>query len=188
MSFGRSRARTRSRSIRITWLFVPCDAGCVLVRDEAATRQAFEAFSEYTAVTQTEPVERFALFDHGLEMSRRVRGLQVWMVLDARVAAEPRLEPLGSELSIACVRVRPAGIDDVAAIDRVNRTMVETLVADALLHVPDHARRPVRARACIVNFRTTDADIDLLTDEVLRIGQPAPAPAASNPRPPTGRT
>ena len=178
------------------WLFVPCDAGCVLVRDENATRRAFEASSEYTTVTQTDPIERFALFDHGLEMSRRFRGLKVWTVLkgrgadalaaaiqrdidlrrhlDARVDADARLEALGSELSISCFRYRPDGVEDAAAIDRVNRTIVEMLVADGRCYMsPTTLDGQYALRACIVNFRTTTGDVDFLVDEVLRIGQEA---------------
>jgi glutamate/tyrosine decarboxylase-like PLP-dependent enzyme len=194
-----SRPFARADSLSLDphkWLFVPCDAGCVLVRDEAATRRAFDASSEYIAVTQTDPIERFALFDHGLEMSRRFRGLKVWTVLkgrgadalaaaiqrdvdlrrqlDARVAADPRLEPLGSELSISCFRYRPAGIDEEAAIGRVNRTIVETLVAGGRCYMsPTTLDGRYALRACIVNFRTTSADIDFLIDEVLRIGDAA---------------
>jgi glutamate/tyrosine decarboxylase-like PLP-dependent enzyme len=174
------------------WLFVACDAGCVLVRDALATRRAFTQFSEYTEVVQTEPIERFALFDHGLEMSRRFRGLKVWTVLkargadgiaaaiqhdidlrrhlDARVAAEPALEPLGSELSISCFRYRPAAAP-LATLDQMNRAIVETLVSEGRCYLsPTPLDGRYALRACIVNFRTTRADVDFLIDEVLRIG------------------
>ena len=131
-------------------LVAPADAGCILVRDEEDARRAFTLFSEYTEVTETDPVERYALFDHGLEMSRRFRGLKVWTILkargaegigrviaqdielrkhlDRRVAADPRLESLGSELSIPCFRYvpDPAAPDD--GVDAVNRPSVRTLV------------------------------------------------------------
>jgi glutamate/tyrosine decarboxylase-like PLP-dependent enzyme len=194
-----ARAFARADSLSLDphkWLFVPCDAGCVLVRDEHATRQAFEASTEYVAVTQTDPIERFALFDHGLEMSRRFRGLKVWTVLkgrgadglaaaiardidlrrhlDARIAADPRLEALGSELSISCFRYRPEGVDDGDEIDRVNRTIIETVVAGGQCYMsPTTLDGRYSLRACIVNFRTTTADVDFLVDEVLRIGREA---------------
>jgi glutamate/tyrosine decarboxylase-like PLP-dependent enzyme len=174
------------------WLFVACDAGCVLVRDAQATRRAFTQFSEYTEVVQTEPIERFALFDHGLEMSRRFRGLKVWTVLkargadgiaaaiqhdidlrrhlDARVAAEPALEPLGSELSISCFRYRPAAAP-LATLDQMNRAIVETLVSEGRCYLsPTTLDGRYALRVCIVNFRTTRADVDFLIDEALRIG------------------
>lgn len=184
------------------WLFVPCDAGCVLVRDTDATRRTFSLFSEYTEVVHTDVIERFAMFDHGLEMSRRFRGLKVWTVLkargadgigaaiqhdidlrrhlDARVAADPCLEALGSELSISCFRYRPLApavqTDGRAAraedtLDRLNRTILETLVAEGRCYMsPTTLDGRYALRACIVNFRTSVADVDFLIDEVLRVG------------------
>lgn len=174
------------------WLFVPCDAGCVLVREAAATRRAFSLYSEYTAVTETDAIEQFALFDHGLEMSRRFRGLKVWTVLkargadriaaaiqhdidlrarlDARVASEPRLEALGSELSIACFRYRPAGPAG-SDLDGVNQRILANLVRGGRSYMsPTTLDGRFALRVCIVNFRTTTDDVDFLLDEVLRIG------------------
>ena len=119
------------------WLFAPADAGCLLVRDEGALRRTFSAASEYVEVVQTDPIERYAFFDHGLEMSRRFRGLKVWAILkargrdgiraaiahdialreylDGRIQEEPHLEALGSDLSISCFRFRP---DDRSGVCR----------------------------------------------------------------------
>ena len=47
------------------WLFSPLDCGCLLMRNPAASRATFSEHSEYTAVSQTDPVESFAFFDHG---------------------------------------------------------------------------------------------------------------------------
>ena len=181
------------------WLVAPADAGCALVRDEEAARQAFTLASEYTTVTQTDPIERYAFFDHGLEMSRRFRGLKVWTILkarglgriraaiqhdidlrrrlDERIDAEPRLESLGSELSIACFRYLPEGVDQiddpdtVDGVNQANRTILETLVREGHFYMsPTELDGRYALRVCIVNFRTEPADIDFLVDEVLRLG------------------
>ncbi|MEE8170115.1 MAG: aminotransferase class V-fold PLP-dependent enzyme [Phycisphaerae bacterium] len=175
------------------WLFAPIDAGCVLFRDAGATRRAFNVESEYTRTTRTEPVERFAFFDHGSEMSRRFRALKVWAILkvrgtdaiariiqrnidlrrqlDARINAEPRLESLGGDLSITCFRYRPAHVADDAALNAFNQRVLETLVAEGrLLMSPTTLDGRFALRACIVNFRTTAQDVDFLLDEVLRVG------------------
>jgi glutamate/tyrosine decarboxylase-like PLP-dependent enzyme len=193
-----ARAFARADSLSLDphkWLFVPCDAGCVLVRDAEATRRAFSHYSEYTAVTETDAIEQFALFDHGLEMSRRFRGLKVWTVLkargadriaaaiqhdidlrarlDARVAVEPRLEALGSELSIACFRycpAAPAGSD----VNGLNQRILANLVRDGRSYMsPTTLDKRFALRVCIVNFRTTADDIDFLLDDVLRLGAEA---------------
>ncbi len=175
------------------WLFAPVDAGCVLVREDAAMRRAFQLDSEYTEVTETEPIERYALFDRGLEMSRRFRGLKVWTVLkargvaglrqaieqdielrkhlDGRVAAHARLEGLGSELSIACFRYVPEGETRDERITEVNRRIVETLNREGRCYMsPTTLDGRYCLRVCIVNFRTRKKDVDFLVDEVLRIG------------------
>ncbi len=172
------------------WFFAPFDAGCVLVRDENAALAAFAGDSEYVAVTQDDPIERFAFFERGPELSRRARALKVWAILkargtgairdaiarnvalrrhlDARVEAEPRLEALGSGLSIACFRYVPAG---AASADECNRRILDALNASGRFFLsPTTLDGRFALRVCIVNFRTTEADVDLLVDEVLRLG------------------
>lgn len=175
------------------WLFAPADAGCILVRDEEISRRTFSLPSEYTHVTQTDPVERYAFFDHGLEMSRRFRGLKVWTILkargvsgirraiqhdidlrrhlDARIAAEPRLESLGSELSIACFRYRPDRETSEDLLNTLNKTILETLVEEGRCYMsPTELDGVYALRVCIVNFRTRRGDIDFLVEEILRVG------------------
>jgi glutamate/tyrosine decarboxylase-like PLP-dependent enzyme len=175
------------------WLFAPVDAGCILVRDPQALLRTFSEYSEYTEVSETDDIERYAFFDHGIEMSRRFRGLKVWTILkargaasirahidrdielrrylDERIRAEPKLEPLGSELSIACFRHLPDDPDDRTASDALNRRIAATLVREGRCYLsPTILDGMVALRACIVNFRTTREDIDILLDEVLRIG------------------
>ncbi len=175
------------------WLFAPVDVGCLLLRDETLSRALFGWESEYTAITQTDPIERFAFFDHGLEMTRRFRGLKVWSILkargadaivetirrdielrealDDRIAREPSLEHLGSELSISCFRFRPSSDETEGEVDELNRHILETIVQEGSAYMsPTYLEGRYALRACIVNFRTTIEDIDFLLDEVLRIG------------------
>ncbi len=175
------------------WLFAPVDAGCVLVRADEAMRRAFQLDSEYTEVTESDPIERYAAFDRGLEMSRRFRGLKVWTILkargvsgirraiahdvslrehlDRRVAEDPKLEGLGSELSISCFRYLPSAPSPPERIEHVNRTIVETLIREGRCYLsPTSLDGRYALRVCIVSFRTRREDVDFLVDEVLRIG------------------
>lgn len=175
------------------WLFAPADAGTILVRDEDILHRTFAEHSEYTAVSQTDPIERYAMFDHGLEMTRRFRGLKVLTILEARgrsglrdvisrnialreyldrsVDRHPRLEGLGSELSISCFRYLPEDHPSDERIDAVNRHIIETLIAEGSCYMsPTTLDGRYSLRACIVNFRTTERDIDILLESVLRIG------------------
>ena len=175
------------------WLFAPVDVSCLLLRDETLSRTLFGWESEYTAITQTNPIERFAFFDHGLEMTRRFRSLKVWSIfkargadaivetirrdielreaLDDRIAREPHLEHLGSELSISCFRFRSSSAQTEGEVDELNRHILETIVREGSAYMsPTYLEGRYALRACIVNFRTTMKDIDFLLDEVLRIG------------------
>jgi len=175
------------------WLFAPADVGCLLLRDEASSRTLFSWDTEYTAITQTDPIERFAFFDHGLEMTRRFRSLKVWSILkargadaivetirrdielrqalDDRIAREPHLEHLGSELSISCFRFQPSSAQTEGAVDELNQHILETIVREGSAYMsPTYLEGRYALRACIVNFRTTIEDVDFLLDEVLRIG------------------
>jgi glutamate/tyrosine decarboxylase-like PLP-dependent enzyme len=192
-----SEAFARADSLSLDphkWLFAPFDVGCVLFRDEEASRRMYSLVGEYAAVSETEPIERYAFFDHGPELSRRFRALKVWMILkvrgveaiaaviagnvalrgrlDARVAAEPRLEPLGSELSITCFRYVPEGWSDGEALNGLNRRILETLNAEGRVYMsPTTLDGRYSLRAAIVNFRTAAPDVDFLVDEVLRLGR-----------------
>ena len=175
------------------WLFAPLDVGCILLRDAEASRRTFSLDSEYTAVQESAPIERFAFFDHGLELSRRNRALKIWAILkargshalraaiahnielrhhlDERVTAEQMLEPLGSDLSISCFRWHPPGEENELQLERANRGILDNLVADGRFFLsPTTLEGRYALRVCIVNFRTRHSDMDLLVDEVLRIG------------------
>jgi glutamate/tyrosine decarboxylase-like PLP-dependent enzyme len=175
------------------WLFAPADVGSILVRDEDLLHRTFAEHSEYTAVSQTDPIERYAMFDHGLEMTRRFRGLKVLTILEARgrrglrdviarnialrkhldkrIDQHPRLEALGSELSIACFRYVPEGDCTAEQIDAVNRRIIDTIVGEGSSYMsPTTLDGRYSLRVCIVNFRTTEHDMDLLLDDIIRIG------------------
>ncbi len=192
-----ARAFARADSLSLDphkWLYSPLDSGCILYRDAAASQQAFALDSEYIAVTQTDPRESFAYFNHGAELSRRFRALKIWATikthgvdrltdtialnitlrrhLDNRVEEHPNLELLGSELSISCFRYHPPNTADNNLLNTLNRQILETLVAEGrVLMSPTTLDGRYALRVCIVNFRTRASDIDLLIDEVLRLGE-----------------
>lgn len=191
-----ARAFSRADSLSLDphkWLFAPIDVGCLLLRDESIAKAAFCWDSEYTKVTETDPIEQYAFFDHGLEMTRRFRGLKVWSILkargasglreaitrnialrahlDARIASEPRLEHLSSDLSISCFRYRPEGVRTVDETNASNRRILEVIVDEGHAFMsPTTLDGRYALRICIVNFRTRERDVDFLLDEVLRIG------------------
>jgi glutamate/tyrosine decarboxylase-like PLP-dependent enzyme len=168
------------------WLYQAVDCGCLLFRDPAAARRAFAFTGDYTRSFATEPAEAFAFFEESLELSRRFRALRLWTSLQyhglgafrdairrdlahasrlaARVRAEASLELLAPvELSAVCFRhrfARDANEHNTALLQRVNARgrvyLSNATVGDAFA-----------LRACFVNHRTTERDVDAVVEEVL---------------------
>ena len=133
------------------WLYVPLDAGCLLVRDEAAARKAFTAGeADYIKVHEEDAGEAFAFWDYGMELSRRFRALKIWMTLryygsrriaeaiaddnalaqylSERVEAAEDFELLAPvELSICCFRYVPKGFrEKLESASPLERQQIET--------------------------------------------------------------
>jgi glutamate/tyrosine decarboxylase-like PLP-dependent enzyme len=182
---GLSRARSLSLDPH-KWLYQSVDCGCLLYRDRADARRAFSDSGDYVRTSTTDPVEGFAFFDESLELSRRLRALRLWTSLQyhglaevrraltadlahARrlaelVAAEPRLELLAhGPLSAVCFRRR---FD--ADPDARNAELLATVNRRGRVYLSNATIRGAFAlRACFVNHRTTDADVEAVVEEVL---------------------
>lgn len=174
------------------WGQVPYDAGYLLVRDEAWQTQTFASPAAY--LTRAEAGLAGGEWwpcDTGPDLSRGFRALKTWFTLKTcgldgigqavahscalarllaeRVRAEPRLKALApTRLNVVCFAY--AGRDGDAPAE-INRRIVEALhlegrVAPSLTLIQG---RPA-IRACLINHRTTAADIDALIDHVLAIG------------------
>src|SRR5215211_5808219 len=176
------------------WLYVPLDCGALLVRDPAATARAFgSGADDYVRVLADEELEAFAFWEHGLELSRRFRGLKVWMTLrhygarriaaaiaeDIAVAAhlahcvraDEELELLtGPRLSVCCFRHVPAGVPETA-LDRHNERLLDQVQRDGRVYLSNATVGGCLAlRACITNFRTTRADVERTVAIVRELG------------------
>jgi aromatic-L-amino-acid/L-tryptophan decarboxylase len=77
---GLSRADSMSLDPH-KWLYVPIDAGCVLVKDPLALTRAFSYAADYVDVISNADASKFAFWDYGPELSRRFRALKIWMLL-----------------------------------------------------------------------------------------------------------
>lgn len=118
------------------WLYVPIEAGCVLVRDREAHRRPFSPPATYLAwFDRGLSSGPYSYLDLGPQLTRSFRALKVWMSLKAhgtakyarlieqnvrqarhledRIRSEPRLELLAPvPLNIVCFRyVGPGGAE-----------------------------------------------------------------------------
>jgi aromatic-L-amino-acid decarboxylase len=177
------------------WLYAPHDAGCILYRDGAPARRAFRLGGDYIRTFGTTPLEQFAFWDYGPELSRRFRALKVWLTFkyhgaaalaaaiteDLRLArrlarlvrATPRLELLSrGDLSIVCFRYVPEGPRRRDAdLDRLNHAILMAVQREGRVFLTN-ARVGGRfaLRACLLNYRTSERDLDLLVARVLAAG------------------
>jgi glutamate/tyrosine decarboxylase-like PLP-dependent enzyme len=173
------------------WLYQSLDAGCLLYRDASAAQQAFAHSGDYARSLTTDPIEGFAFFEESLELSRRFRALRLWLSLryhgfevfrDAinkdltharrlseQIAAEPQLELLAPiELSAVCFRYRGKGGASEAELNRLNPLILKRVIERGRVYISNATlRKRFCLRACIVNHRTTDSDVDSVAAEVL---------------------
>jgi glutamate/tyrosine decarboxylase-like PLP-dependent enzyme len=167
------------------WLYSSTGCGLVIYRDPAAASAAFSEDAEYTRTVGYEADEAFAFWDYGPELSRPFRALSVWMLLkyagsDAIGAAiesnircakyfETLIHKSGDfemlapvPLSIFCFR-STRGEDLNAANERLLTAIQrggKSYVSNAKL------KGRFALRGCVLNYRTTEADMDRLLEDV----------------------
>jgi glutamate/tyrosine decarboxylase-like PLP-dependent enzyme len=184
------------------WLYVPYEAGAVLVRDRHALTRAFATKADYLEVDETDYFSGpLWFYQQGPQLSRAFRALKVWCVMrelgvegfralwrsDLAVAAElrravaahPRLELVGpSDLSIVCFRYVPRHGD----ADALNRKLVNRIQQDGRVFVSGTLVRGTYAlRAAILNYRSTPGDARLTADVVAELGSALERDAAQPP-------
>ena len=176
------------------WLYAPLEAGCALVRNREKLRDAFSYHPPYYHF-ETEAIN---YYDLGPQNSRGFRALKVWLALqqagrdgyvqtiseDIRLAGElfrriaqtPQLEALTQSLSITTFRFIPSdlergGEENEGYLDQLNNELLTRLQNSGEAYLSNAiVRGRFALRACIVNFRTTRADIEALPPLIVRIG------------------
>ncbi|HKY49738.1 MAG TPA: pyridoxal-dependent decarboxylase [Candidatus Limnocylindria bacterium] len=167
------------------WLNVNYDSGFAFVRDASLLDNAFAIGAPYLP----KPGEHPMFGGRGPEASRRARGIAIWATLRAygraghramverhlelaqrlarAVDAAPELERLADvPLNIVCFRYRPGRLAE-DALDTLNAKIGADLLADGRVYVgTTRYRGHVAFRPAIVNWRTTDADVDLIVEVV----------------------
>ena len=169
------------------WLYQPLDCSALLYRDAGAARRAFAYTGEYARSLSGDPVEGFAFFEESAELSRRFRALKLWLslryhgigqfraairkdlehaqLLARLIMAEPTLELLAPvELSTVCFRWKDAPEQE---LDRRNAAILHEVIRRGRVCLSNASvHRAFALRACILNHRTTDADVTAVVEEV----------------------
>jgi glutamate/tyrosine decarboxylase-like PLP-dependent enzyme len=162
------------------WLFQPYDVACLFVREPGSLERAFAMHPEYLADLDGRDVD---LHNRSLELSRRSRALKLWLTLrhfgvdtlaqaidrcialaehaQGVVEADDRLEIVTpAQLGILTFVATGRSDDDhLAAIAELNREGWAAASSTVL-------RGRTVLRLCIINPRTTTADIDGTIDRL----------------------
>jgi len=181
------------------WLYAPLEAGCVLVRNAALLRDTFS--SHHPAYYHFEDVGEHTVdyYEYGLQNSRGFRALKVWLALRQvgragyvrmladditlsqelyrLIDAQAELQTCTQNLSITTFRYVPRDLNlDSGEVE----TYLNRLNAEILMRIQKSGEAFISnavigetfvLRACIVNFRTSLADIEALPGIVIRIGR-----------------
>src|SRR5438477_4975613 len=186
------------------WLYLPVDVGCVIYRAPEIARAAFAHEAEYTRIIGEKADEAFAFWDYGPELSRRFRALKVWMLLkgvgldslgeaiESNLACARHLESMVRasddfemvapvELSIFCFRHLPAQLrsESPETIDAFNERLMIALQRDGSSYLSNATLAGRFAlRGCVLNYRTTLRDMEILLDDLRRVARSLPTLAS----------
>jgi glutamate/tyrosine decarboxylase-like PLP-dependent enzyme len=179
------------------WLYAPLEAGCALVRRPEDLRNAFSYHPPYYHFKEA----ALNFVDYGLQNSRGFRALKVWLALqqigrtgyvesiaeDMRLSrklfdllqAHPEFEALTQNLSITTFRYVPPAMRSSlgdpaveAALNELNKQLLTRVEQSGQAFFSNAVIGGRFAmRACIVNFRTSDADVEAVPEIVAVLGR-----------------
>lgn len=165
-----------------------------MIRDRALHRRTFAEKAEYLTVATRGIAAAEFLHDYTPETTRGFRALKVWTMLKHhgtaafgaivarnidqarhladRIEATPSLDLMAPvATSIVCFRHDPGGMDE-AALRAHNTEIMLRIQESGVAVLTDTTIRGRHAlRVAICNHRTRIEDLDLLVDEVLRLGR-----------------
>ncbi len=183
------------------WFYAPLEAGCALVRDPNALRAAFSHQPSYYHFPDVAEDPAINFHELGPQNSRGFRALKVWLAFKQvgregytkliaddialsrrmyeKVEAHPELEALTHGLSITTFRYVPRDLSPSLSPDErtkylneLNTTLLTRLQEGGAIYLSNAVIDGVFAlRACIVNFRTSVADVDAVPDIVVEAGR-----------------
>jgi glutamate/tyrosine decarboxylase-like PLP-dependent enzyme len=176
------------------WVYLPFEVGCTLVRDGEAHYRTFTLTPDYLKHQDRGLAAGSSWFsDYGIQLTRGFRALKVWMAfktygidkigrvidqnirqaqyLASLVERHSKLELLAPvSLNVVCFRYVQAGLED-AQLNALNEELLIQLHESGVA-VPSgtQVRGRYALRCAITNHRTRMEDLDILVENVVRIG------------------
>ena len=179
------------------WFFQPYEAGCLMVKDAKTLQNPFTVPHDMLQDTVW-GANHPNFSDRGLQLSRSVRALKIWMSVqtfgmaafrravskgmelaaqaEEYVAESPILEALNpASLGILCFRVNPAdtGLDE-ESLEKINRKVLAHIFwEDRAFMSSTLLHSKFSLRMCIMNHTTTWDDVRETLEGVERFGREA---------------
>ena len=174
------------------WMYVPFEAGGVLVKDPEHLRKTFSTIPDYLKSDKSDN-NRTDLMEYNLPLTKEFKSLKVWMTLKTygakkiretieadidkaaylaqKIENHPKLELMAPvPLSIVCFRYNPGNLGE-EALDLLNDGIVDRVETDGRVFLTGTKIKGKSAlRVCFINHRTTQDDIDFLENVVSDIG------------------
>ncbi|ULQ50877.1 pyridoxal phosphate-dependent decarboxylase family protein [Flavihumibacter fluvii] len=180
------------------WLYSPLEAGCTLVKDPNHLTATFSSHPVYYNFDSGEAVMQ-NYYEYGLQNSRGFRALKVWLMLqqvgrkgyaemiseDIRLSklmydladAHEELEAISHNLSITTLRYIPAGFmndseEKATYLNTLNESLLNELQKGGEVFLSNAVvMGKYCLRGCIVNFRTSEKDIEEIIEIILKEGR-----------------
>ena len=180
------------------WLYNPLEVGCVLVKDPKHLTDTFSSHPEYYNFSGSEENQTQNYYEYGLQNSRGFRALKVWITLkqagksaylkmiaeDIQLAKllfeqamnHPELEAITQSLSITTFRYVPPGYAQNGKpgfdyLNTLNEELLNALQEGGEVFLSNALVNEMYClRACIVNFRTSEKDIQEIIEIVVNEG------------------
>lgn len=175
------------------WLYAPLEAGCTLVKDPNHLIQAYSSHPVYYNFNNDDQPEARNFYEYGFQNSRGFRALKVWMVLqqagrqgymemiatDIRLAGllfrlasqHAELQAISHNLSITTLRYCPPGYPE-GNLNKLNELLLNDLQRNGEVFLSNAVINDKYClRACIVNFRTSESDIEDIVEIIVRNGR-----------------
>ncbi|RMG69296.1 MAG: amino acid decarboxylase [Calditrichaeota bacterium] len=170
------------------WLFVPIDLSAFYTRRPEVLRRAFSLVPAYLQTPEDAQVNN--LMDYGLQLGRRFRALKLWFVMRyfGRQGLQSRIRQaiaLADQLagwidrhpnfqrmapvpfSTVCFRARPPHIEQIEALNRFNRALLEQINRGRRVFLSGtEVKGQFVLRAAIGNILTTEAHLADLWDQI----------------------
>lgn len=174
------------------WMYVPFEAGGVLVKNPEHLRATFSTIPAYLKSDKSAD-KRTDLMEYNLPLTKEFKALKVWMTIKAFGAQRMRrtiyadiqkatylselinkdqdLELMASvPLSIVCFRYAPSGSLE-EELDQINDRLIKEIEADGRIFLTGTKIQGHTAlRVCFINHRTDREDVELIARVVKQIG------------------